>query len=76
MMGKLCEKKLIFAMDLLALSGALLHLWKLPWKSWFLTDGYANQLDQPITEEEIDIKKGSLYSDLPICHGVIFLNML
>lgn len=41
-----------------------------------LTDCYANQLDKLITEEEIGIKKGSLYSDLPICPGVIFLNML
>lgn len=41
-----------------------------------LPDCYANQLDKLITEEEISIKKGSLYSDLPICPGVIFLNML
>ena len=49
---------------------------KITLKKLILTDGYANQLDQPIIEDEIDIKRGSLYSDLPICHGVIFLNML
>lgn len=41
-----------------------------------MIDGYANQLNKPIREEESDVKYRITYSGLSICPGVIFLNML
>lgn len=76
MMGKLREKKAYLCYGSPCYIRDLVTSMKITLIKFILTDCYANQLDKLITEEEIGINKGSLYSDLSICPRVIFLNVL
>lgn len=57
MMGKLCGKKAYLCYGSPCYIRGLITFMKITLKKLILTDGYANQLDQPITEEEIGIKR-------------------